>query len=42
VPQLILTDPAPGTPAAGSATFADGDVPTTITFVPASPGPGAG
>jgi hypothetical protein len=41
-PQLILTDPVPGTPVVGSATFADGDVPTTITFVPASSAPGAG
>jgi hypothetical protein len=40
-PQLVLTDPQPA-PASGaptaSGTFADGDVPTTITFVPAPPG----
>ncbi len=34
--HLVLTDPVPGAaPGATSATFADGDVPTTITFVPA-------
>jgi hypothetical protein len=39
-PQLVLTDPAP-TPSAGataSGTFADGDVPTTINYVPAPVG----
>jgi len=36
-PQLILSDPVPGSPAPGSATFAEGDVPTTITYQPAPP-----
>ncbi len=40
-PQLVLSDPGPGTAAAGSATFDQGDVPTTIAWVPASPTPPA-
>lgn len=34
-PQLVLSDPVPGTAAAGSASFGEGDVPTTIAWVPA-------